>query len=178
MDELPGALAPVGFFDSIGFAEKVDENTMKRYREAKLIHGRVVMLATLGFLVGDKVEGISFLFHESIKGPGITHILQAPPPFWDLLLRSIGATEQFRAEKGWVDPSEVPVDQPGILKADYTPDDLRFDPLGLKSEDAEEFIIMQTKELQNGRLAILSAAGFLAQEAVDGQGIIEHLQTM
>jgi hypothetical protein len=41
-------------------------------------------------------------------------------------------------------------------------------------EDPEEFDIMQTKELQNGRLAMLAAAGFLAQEAVDGKGIIEH----
>jgi len=177
-DELPGALAPVGFFDPLGFAEKADDNTMKRYREAELTHGRVAMLATLGFLVGEKVEGTSFLFDASIKGPAITHILQVPPPFWALLLLSIGATEQFRAEKGWVDPSEVPVDQPGLLKADYIPGDLGFDPLGLKSEDAEEFRIMQTKELQNGRLAMLAAAGFLAQEAVDGQGIIEHLQSM
>ena len=45
-------------------------------------------------------------------------------------------------------------------------------------EDAELFEIMQTKELQNGRLVMLAAAGFLAQEAVDGQGIIEHLQHM
>eukprot|EP00594_Rhizosolenia_setigera_P016948 CAMPEP_0178954354 /NCGR_PEP_ID=MMETSP0789-20121207/8938_1 /TAXON_ID=3005 /ORGANISM="Rhizosolenia setigera, Strain CCMP 1694" /LENGTH=37 /DNA_ID= /DNA_START= /DNA_END= /DNA_ORIENTATION= len=37
---------------------------------------------------------------------------------------------------------------------------------------------MQTKELQHGRLAMLAAAGFLAQEAVDGKGIIEHLQSM
>ena len=29
-EELPGALAPVGFFDPLGFAEKADENTMKR----------------------------------------------------------------------------------------------------------------------------------------------------
>jgi hypothetical protein len=33
---------------------------------------------------------------------------------------------------------------------------------------------MQTKELQNGRLAMLAAAGFLAQELVDGKGIFEH----
>ena len=151
---------------------------MKRYREAELTHGRVAMLATVGFLVGEKVEGTSFLFDASIKGPAITHILQVPPPFWALLLVIIGATEQFRAEKGWVDPSEVPVDQPGLLKADYIPGDLGFDPLGIMPDNAEEFRIMQTKELQNGRLGMLAAAGFLAQEAVDGKGIIEHLQSM
>ena len=151
---------------------------MKRYREAELTHGRVAILATLGFLVGEKVEENPFFFDESIKGPAITNILQVPPPFWALLLLSIGATEQFRAEKGWVDPSEVPVDQPGFLKAGYMPGDLGFDPLGLKSKDTEELGIMQTKELQNGRLAMIAAVGCLAQEAVDGQGIIEHLQSM
>ena len=46
------------------------------------------------------------------------------------------------------------------------------------ADDAEEFRIMQTKELQNGRLEMLAAAGFLAQEAVDGKVIIEHLHSM
>jgi hypothetical protein len=50
-EELPGILSPVGFFDPLGFAEKADEATMKRYREAELTHGRVAMLATVGFLV-------------------------------------------------------------------------------------------------------------------------------
>jgi hypothetical protein len=136
------------------------------------------MLAVLGFLVGEKVEGSSFLFDSQISGPAITHIPQVPEGFWALLLLSIGATEQFRAEKGWVDPSETPIDAPGMLKADYTPGDLGFDPLGLKPEDPEEFREMQTKELQNGRLAMLAAAGFLAQEATDGKGIIEHLTSM
>jgi len=175
-DDLPGALPPVGFFDPLGFAEKADENTLKRYREAELTHGRVAMLAVVGFLVGEKVEGSSFLFDSSISGPAITHIPQVPGGFWALLLATIGAAEQFRAEKGWVDPAEAPVDQPGLLRADYTPGDLGFDPLGLKPEDPAEFVIMQTKELQHGRLAMLAAAGFLAQEAVDGKGIIEHLQ--
>jgi len=177
-EDLPGALAPVGFFDPLGFAEKADENTMKRYREAELTHGRVAMLAAVGFLVGEKVEGSSFLFDAQISGPAITHIPQVPVAFWVLLTLTISTAEQFRARTGWVDPSEVPVDQPGLLRADYIPGDLGFDPLGLMPEDPEEFRIMQTKELQNGRLAMIAAAGFLAQEAVDGKGIIEHLQAM
>ena len=66
--------------------------------------------------------------------------------------------------------------QPGLLHDDFLlPGDLKLDPLGIKPEDDEEFAIIQTKELHNGRLAMLAAIAFLAQEAVDGQGIIEHL---
>ena len=51
-------------------------------------------------------------------------------------------------------------DQPGLL---------RVDPLSIKPEDPEELDLMITPELQNGgRLVMLAAAGFLAQEAVDG----------
>ncbi len=45
VDTIPGALAPVGLFDPLGFAAKADEATLKRYREAELTHGRVAMLA-------------------------------------------------------------------------------------------------------------------------------------
>merc|ERR1711935_707288 len=174
IETMPGALDPVGFFDPLGFAEKADENTLKRYREAELTHGRVAMLATIGFLVGEAVEGSSFLFDAQVSGPAITHLSQVPVPFWLLLTIAIGASEQKRATIGWVEPKDVPFDQPGLLRADYIPGDLGFDPLGLKPEDEEEFKLLQTKELQNGRLAMLAAAGFLAQELVDGKGIIEH----
>lgn len=175
VDTIPGALPPVGVFDPAGFAAKADENTLKRYREAELTHGRVAMLATVGFLVGEKVEGSSFLFDASIKGPAITHLAQVPAPFWTLLAVSIAKYEIDRAQIGWVSPKDVPVDQPGLLRADYTPGDLGFDPFGLKPKDAADFKTMQTKELQNGRLAMLAAAGFMAQELADGKGIIEHL---
>ena len=178
LDGLPGALAPVGVFDPLNLAEKATDATLARYREAELAHGRVAMLAVIGFLVGEKVEGSSFLFDAQISGPAITHITQVPDGFWAVIIAFIGAYEASRAEAGWVDPADCPVDQPGLLKDDYMPGDLKFDPFGLMPEDAEEFEIMQTKELQNGRLAMLAAAGFLAQEAVDGKGIIEHLQSM
>ena len=99
-----------------------------------------------------------------------------PPVFWALLTIAIGAAEQKRATIGWVEPENVPVAKPGLLRDSYIPGDLGFDPLGLKPADDDEFFALQTKELQNGRLAMLAAAGFLAQELVDGKGIIEHLQ--
>jgi hypothetical protein len=174
-DDLPGSLAPMGFFDPLGFAEKADEPTLRRYREAETTHGRVAMLAVVGFLVGEAVEGSSFLFDASIKGPAITHLAQVPAEFWVVLTIFIGAAETKRAEIGWVEPENVPVGKAGLLRDAYYPGDIGFDPLGLKPADEAEFNVMITKELQNGRLAMLAAAGFMAQELTDGKGILEHL---
>lgn len=177
VDNLPGALPPVGLFDPFGFASRADENTLKRYREAELTHGRVAMLASVGFLAGEAVEGKSFLWDASVSGPAIAHLSQVPTPFWTLLAIAITNAEIYRARRGWLEPQNVPEDQPGLLRPDYIPGDLDWDPLELKPSDENEFKIMQTKELQNGRLAMLAAAGFMAQELVDGQGILEHLQS-
>jgi hypothetical protein len=54
-----------------------------------MAHGRVSMLAVIGFLVGLTVEGSSFLFDASVKGPAITHIAQVPAPFWVVLVLGI-----------------------------------------------------------------------------------------
>ena len=53
---IPGALPPVGLFDPLGFAAKANDATLLRYREAEVTHGRVAMLAAVGFLVGEKVD--------------------------------------------------------------------------------------------------------------------------
>ena len=174
IDSIPGVIEPTGLFDPLNFAEKADEMTLKRYREAELTHGRVAMLATVGFLVGEAVESKTVLFNGEISGPAITHLAQVNPVFWIFLAAGIAKAETQRAEIGWVEPKDVPFDKPGQLRATYIPGNLGFDPLGLKPTDPEEFLAMQTKELQNGRLAMLAAAGFLAQELTDGKGIFEH----
>merc|ERR1712232_100848 len=79
------------------------------------------------------------------------------------------------AQVAFVSPADLGPDEAGKMRADHYPGDIGFDPLGLEPEDSEEFDIMATKELQHGRLAMLAAAGFLAQEAVDGKGIFEHI---
>jgi hypothetical protein len=168
---MPGALSPLGFFDPIGFAEKADENTLKRYRESELTHGRVGMLAVIGFLVGKKVTGSSLLFNGAIKGPAIDHLAQVPPAL-ALLAIAIAKVELDRAQYGWVPPRDA--EDVGMLRDDYSPSDINFDPLGLNPTDPDELMSIQTKELQNGRLAMLAAVGFMAQELVDGKGILEH----
>lgn len=178
IDNIPGALPPVGLFDPLGFAANADEMTLKKYREAELAHGRVAMLATVGFLVGEAVEGSSFLFDAQVSGPAITHLAQVPTLFWVLLTVGIGAAEEKRLSTGWTDPAKLRYDRPGALNDDYIPGDIGFDPLGLKPEDPEEYFEMQTKELQHGRLAMLAAAGFMAQELVDGKGILEHFSSI
>jgi len=134
------------------------------------------MLAAVGFLVGEAVEGKSVLWDASITGPAINHLPQVPPILWVFIGAGIAKAESIRAEIGWVEPENVPVDKPGQLREEYIPGNLGFDPLGLKPTDPVEFEIMQTKELQNGRLAMLAAAGFMAQELVNGKGIFENLQ--
>ena len=49
-----------------------------------------------------------------------------------------------------------------VLRSGYQPGDLGFDPLKLKNEAMEE------KELNNGRLAMISVAGFVGQELATG----------
>ena len=144
IDTIPGAIEPTGLFDPLNFAAKADEATLKRYREAELTHGRVAMLATVGFLVGEAVESKTVLFNGEISGPAITHLAQVNPTFWLILGVGIARAELDRADIGWKEPENVRFDRPGELREAYIPGNLGFDPLGLKPEDEEEFFEMQT----------------------------------
>ena len=80
VDDMPGAIEPLGFFDPLGFSN-TDENTLKRYRESELQHGRVAMLAFVGFLAGENAARTnSAIFGLQVHGPAINHFEQLP--FW------------------------------------------------------------------------------------------------
>ena len=57
---LTGAVAPLGFFDPVGFTNDLDLNEIKRYREAEIMHGRVAMMATVGYLIGESTPTIAY----------------------------------------------------------------------------------------------------------------------
>jgi hypothetical protein len=48
---------------------------------------------------------------------------------------------------------------------------LGFDPLGLTPKTPAEFDVMRTKEVNNGRLAMIGIAGIVAQELVTSQKV-------
>merc|ERR1712070_485291 len=101
-------------------------------------------------------------------GPAIEQIPALPPFVWAGMTLAIGAAEALRIQTGWANPYDS-MDNIQTLKPGYYPGDLDFDPLNLKPEDPEELRIIQEKELSHGRLAMLAAAGFMAQEAVTDQ---------
>merc|ERR1739846_42694 len=99
-----------------------------------------------------------------------------PLPAFAFLTAAIAAAELKRATIGWVEPDfGKPYKTLWKLRDNYYPGDVGFDPLGLKPSDPEEFADMQTRELQNGRLAMLGVAGMCAQELVNHRTIFETI---
>ena len=165
----------MGQWDPAGFTAGADAGEIRRFREAETQHGRVAMLAVVGFLVGESFHPL----FKDVTGPAIDHLTQVRleySSFFEIGAVGIGGLEINRALQGWVYPS-IRADV-GKLQETYYPGDVGFDPLGLRPTDAAEFDEMVTKELQNGRLAMLAAAGFIAQELVNHKPIIETLKLL
>ena len=166
---LPGNFNAVGGtelnFDPAGFLEGKSELEVNRYREAELTHGRVGMLASLGFLVQEK-------FHPLFSGdggPAIDQIPGLPVWLWAIMGGGIAAAESYRINQAFRELDGEKLKAESALRPGYVPGQIGFDPLGLAPEDPAEFKLMQEKELAHARLAMIAAAGFLAQEAVSKQ---------
>jgi light-harvesting complex I chlorophyll a/b binding protein 1 len=109
-------------------------------------------------------------------GPAINHFQQVPGIFWTSIVFGIAMAEGWRLTYGWTNPvgankandaGEVQGDL-FSFKSGYYPGDIGFDPLGLKPQKKAEFDSMQTKELNNGRLAMIGVAGLVGQELATG----------
>merc|ERR1712151_371895 len=152
---LPGIIEPTGFFDPLKLSANVAEGEVKRWREAELTHGRVAMVAFVGYLVGElpAVEN-NPLFNGAVSGPALTQWQQVEEQsgsFWELLLLGISVAEVFRALRGWTPPIGKDVN---LLREEYTPGDLGFDPLGfLNGKTEAEVLDLKNNPLFNGAVS-------------------------
>merc|ERR1719238_176187 len=155
--QLAGVTAPLGFWDPAGFTNGASEGRIRFYREGELKHGRVGMLAALGFLVG---ENFHPLWGGNVDVPSYIAFQETPlQPFWPLVVMTIAVAEVFS-----VFSFKQPTDGMWEIRSDYEPGNLGFDPLSLKPAGGNELLSMQNAELNNGRLAMLAAAGMIFQE--------------
>jgi hypothetical protein len=168
---LPGAIPPLGFFDPMGFSENMSVEGVKRLREAEVMHGRVAMMACVGFIIGESTPTIAYGFTIP-HTIAINQVPEIPGTVLFPFFLIINILEALRASVGWVEPGLGPL---FTLRDSYYPGDIGFDPLDLKPKTKESFDIRQTKELSNGRLAMIGAAGMCVQELVNGKGILETL---
>ena len=156
--QMAGVTDPLGFFDPLNFCGDATEGKMRFYREVELKHGRVGMLAALGFLVG---ENFHPLWGGNIDVPAYLAFQQTPlQTFWPAVVFIIAVIE-VNSVFTFQNPAGGEL---WSIRKDHEPGDLNFDPLGLKPKDPAELKEMQTKELNNGRLGMIAAAGMIFQE--------------
>jgi len=157
---LPGAIAPLGYWDPWGLSTGKDEGRMLFFREAEVKHGRVCMASSLGFIVGER-------FHPLFGGENDAPSLFAWSDsslsgFWPIIFIAMAVLED--GSQGREDTVDSGFERE--LKNGLEPGNIGFDPLNLRPQDPEEFEALQNKEILNGRLAMISLFGMIAEEAV------------
>jgi hypothetical protein len=172
---LPGNFNLIGGgelnFDPYGFLDGKSELEVNRYRECELTHGRVGMLAAVGFIVQEKFHPL----FSGVGGPAIDQIPQLPFAWWFSLGLGITFCEFYRIQIAFRELDKRTGEGVLMLQAEtairpgYTPGQIGFDPLGLAPEDPAEFRDFQTKELWHGRIGMIAAAIFLLQEGITGE---------
>merc|ERR1719152_462499 len=178
---LPGITGPLGFFDPLGFcaddAEKpATEGKIRFYREVELKHCRVAMLAALGFPLAEQFHPL----FATDDAPSFSAFQQTPlQTFWPAVVFAIAIPEIYSVftfeggtQRRTAEQRAANVNPLWSIKTDHYPGDLGFDPLGLKPTSEAELKEMQTKELNNGRLAMIAIAGMVGQELASGAKLL------
>jgi hypothetical protein len=181
-----GQVAPLGFWDPWGLSTVATEGRLLFYREAEIKHGRVCMLAVLGMLVTE--SGFHPLFGGGIDVASVKVFEQMDlaafwpaafvqfmfAAFWEEKRTAFGGNGKPVIEGkafGGLNPAGMDVAEVFSAKGGRIPGDVGFDPLGLKPKKEADLLELQNKEILNGRLAMIAAAGIVSQELVTGQKV-------
>merc|ERR1719335_721888 len=144
-----GAMAPLGYFDPLGFTKVGDEAGFRKLREQELKHGRVAMMASIG-LVGQHF--IKFPMFE--KTPAGLNALADPVGFGGFFFLFV-ACAPF--ELAW-------------RQEDYREPGNYGNPFGVDMYTTD----MRNKEISNGRMAMISVLGIFAAELATGKDAIQQ----
>ena len=162
LDDMAGGTAPLKNFDPLGLANIGSDETLAWFRAAELKHSRVAMLATTGYLV--QAAGIHFpgMLSSDISFESLSTM--KPFDAWaavpDAGKAQILATI-FIAELA-TESKDVHYTKGGPLPT------IVFPPIDFSGVNAETLKTKQNRELNNGRLAMISIMSFIAANNIPG----------
>jgi hypothetical protein len=144
-----GATMPLGYFDPLGFCKVGDESGFRKLRSAELKHGRVAMMASVGAL------GQHF-----IRFPG-----------FEKAHGTFGAMNTGEGVLG----SVVLLFASAFLELAWKDDESKEagnfgNPFGVDMYNDD----MRNKEINNGRMAMISVLGIFAAELATGKDAVEQ----
>ncbi|KAG8487585.1 hypothetical protein CXB51_016154 [Gossypium anomalum] len=174
---LDGSLPGDFGFDPLGLGS--DPETLKWFAQAELMHARWAMLAVAGILIPELLESLGFIDNFSWYDAGSKQYFADPTTLFVVQMALMGWVEGRR----WADiikPGSVDIEPNLPNKKKPTPDvgypgGLWFDPLMWGRGSPEPVMVLRTKEIKNGRLAMLAFVGFCFQAIYTGEGPIENL---
>jgi len=141
------------------------------YREAELIHGRIAMMASVGFIA----PGLFGTFPGN-EWTGVDAYSNTNP------LEAFGQVPGLAILQIFLFASFLEFKRIGIIKeegANYLPGDLRlgqngWNPFGL-NYNSKDYAEKQLQELKHCRLAMIGVFGLWAQAQASGVGVIDQI---
>merc|ERR1719420_1294711 len=146
-----GAMAPLGFFDPLGFSKEGDEAGFRNLRTAELKHGRVAMMAAVGAVAQHYVKFPGF---EKVPA-GLAAVTTPPGSYGLIALLLLSGVMELAV---WTQDPKKEVGDFG-------------DPVGLGMYDLD----MRNRELNNGRMAMFAALGIISADLLTGKDGMQQL---
>ena len=153
---------PIKSFDPLGYSKVGSDETLAWFRASELKHSRVAMLATTGYIV--QASGIHFpgMLSKDVSFESLSSM--KPFDAWEAV-PDAGKAQIL----GTIFVAELATECQGThyMKGGALPT-IVFPPIDFSGVSAETMKLKQDRELDNGRLAMISIMSFIAANAVPG----------
>jgi len=161
-DEKIGAVAPLGYFDPLGYI--TDEAAFTRYRAVERKHGRVAMMAMLGIFV----HGNGWVFDGYISPSAGLKFSDIDSGIGGLFQLPREGLLQILLVCGFVELTWWPASK---LSGDYG---IRLGEINDWDNQPAKYYRQKNAELNNGRAAMMGVAATIVHEAITGQNLAEQ----